>query len=276
MDAESATASLDPGETTRVRKATELLESRGAGEKLMSRWIDALVEANEDPGYRAWFTRRFNEVILSGDLGTVTTREEYERASVELNRGRLLNAGVPRVYVGMNYADVKPRPDVPGFSTALECARSYSTDIDSNLDTGRGLTFAGDPGTGKTMLSALILKAAVAAGADVMFMRAYSMFEGLKPGDNAESFRRRLCTVPLLGVDDLGNEYRTEWTLCEFDALISERHAKERSTIISTNYYPDELERVYAPRVIDRLCERGPALDLRGPSWRAKCCDSVV
>lgn len=269
MDVELAMANLDPTETTRVRKATELLESRGADEELISRWIAALVEASEDPGYRSWFTRRFNEVILSGDLGAVTTHEEYERASMEHNRDRLLGAGVPRVYVGMNYEDVTPRSDVPGFPTALECARSYSTDIDSNLDTGRGMTFAGDPGTGKTMLSALILKAAVAAGADVMFVRAYSMFEGLKPGDNAESFRRRLCTVPLLAVDDLGNEYRTEWTLCEFDALISERHAKELSTIISTNYYPDELEQVYAPRVLDRLCERGPVLDIRGLSWRA-------
>lgn len=266
MAAASVTARPNPGEITRVGKATELLKSRGASEELILRWIDALVEAEEDPGYRSWFTKRFNSCLLSGNLEAVTSREEYERASVELNCDRLLAAGVPRVYVDMNYEDVTPRPNVSGFTEALEGAKSYSAGIASNLANGKGLTFAGDPGTGKTMLTALTLKAA--ADADILFIRARSLFEGLKPGDNAESLRRRLYTVALLAIDDLGGEYRTEWTMCEFDALVSERHAEERSTIFTTNYYPGELAKVYAPRVLDRLREVNRIYEIKGKSYR--------
>lgn len=290
MDAESVMVSLDPTKKEKARRVAEILESHGAGEELIARWVGALAEASEDPDYWSWFVRRFNECVKSHgplisrednecvkshELEAVASREEYERyveeherCAEELHRRRLLEAGVPWVYVDMEYTDIKPRTDVPGFSAALEGAMAFSADLADNLSTGRGLTFAGDPGTGKTLLPALILKAAVRANIHVMFVRAHSMFEGLKPGDDADSFRESLYTVPLVVVDDLGTEYRSEWTLCEFDALVSERHAAERSTIISTNYYNVELAKVYAPRVIDRLNERNTVFEFRGSSYR--------
>lgn len=70
--------------------------------------------------------------------------------------------------------------------------------------------------------------------------------------------------------DDIGAEYVSDWSRSEVDAAVSARNARRLSIIATSNLSAAELARTYSPRVIDRLRERGLALEIRGSSWRAR------
>jgi len=184
-------------------------------------------------------------------------------------RSKLKELGIPHDLLDMTFDKVNPRQDVPGFSQALTYCRSFAIDIADHLDAGHGVTLFGDPGLGKSLFAALIVFAADEyMGGYTYFTSARRMFDSLKPGDMAELNLRRLMGPGLLVIDDTGNEYRSEWTLCNFDAIISDRYAAMKSTILTSNYYADEFAKVYAPRVIDRLRERNKEFELKGKSYR--------
>ncbi len=52
---------------------------------------------------------------------------------------------------------------------------------------------------------------------------------------------RRLCSVDLLHLDDLGAERRTEWVLEQLYSIVNERWQDERSIVVTTNLDLDEL-----------------------------------
>src|SRR5918994_1013093 len=75
-------------------------------------------------------------------------------------------------------------------------------------------------------------------------------------GDNYLAFFRRLCSVDLLVLDDLGAEKQTEWVLEQLYSIVNERW-QDRSTIVVTTNLPDP-----DPQSASHLLARG-ARDLR-------------
>ena len=75
-----------------------------------------------------------------------------------------LGTGVPKRFRGVSF-DRKPICDLEPL--ILRHVRGFVSDIDENLDRGRGLWFHGDVGTGKTSLAMLVAQAADAAGRSV-------------------------------------------------------------------------------------------------------------
>ena len=53
--------------------------------------------------------------------------------------------------------------------------------------------------------------------------------------DNYLGFFRRLCTVDLLVLDDLGAEKQTEWVLEQLYSIVNERWQDRRSIVVTTN-----------------------------------------
>jgi DNA replication protein DnaC len=66
---------------------------------------------------------------------------------------------------------------------------------------------------------------------------------------------RKLTTVDLLHIDDLGAEKRSDWVLEQLYALINERYENERAILVTTNLNEPELIDQIGRRTVSRLVE---------------------
>jgi DNA replication protein DnaC len=246
----------------------EFLERQNRGD-LVPRYQAALEESDAEVRRRCWVKDQVNRIarfeLPIEDVPDAAAWRTYTK-SVVTNRLRL--AGVPPDFVSMTWTDVKPQPGVKGFDGAVKTCRAFSENITEHLDNGDSLVLCGTVGVGKSLLATLICRGAREGGRTVLFARTRALLDRLKDWDNAFDFREELEAADLLVLDDLGAEYASDWTRAEVDALVSARHADRRSLIVTTNLSPVDLAKLYSPRVLDRLRERGPALEIRGPSYR--------
>ena len=123
----------------------------------------------------------------------------------------------------------------------LRQVRAFVRAIDENLEKGRGLWFDGPVGTGKTSLAILVAKAAKDAGRSYAVYPVPRLLAEIKrtfdrdASDTYLGFFRRLCTVDLLVLDDLGAEKQTEWVLEQLYSIVNERWQDRRSIVVTTN-----------------------------------------
>jgi DNA replication protein DnaC len=144
----------------------------------------------------------------------------------------------------------------------LRRVRAFTRSVEENLDGGRGLWFDGPVGTGKTSLAILVAKAAKDAGRTYAVYPVPRLLAEIKrtfdrdSSDTYLGFFRRLCTVDLLVLDDLGAEKQTEWVLEQLYSIVNERWQDRRSIVVTTNV-PDP-----DPEAPLRLLKQG-AVELR-------------
>ena len=141
----------------------------------------------------------------------------------------------------------------------LRQVRGFTRSIEENLEAGRGLWFDGPVGTGKTSLAILVAKAAKDAGRSYAVFPVPRMLAEIKrtfdrdASDSYMGFFRRLCTIDLLVLDDLGAEKQTEWVLEQLYSIVNERWQDRRSIVVTTNV-PDP-----DPEAPLRLLKQGTA-----------------
>jgi len=170
-----------------------------------------------------------------------------------------LGSGIPKRYRGVSF-ERKPIADLDPI--VLRPVREYVRRIDEQLEAGRGLWFSGDVGTGKTSLAMLVSKAALEAGHSVAIYSVPRLLAEIKETfdrDSAGSYMqlfRRLVSVDLLHLDDLGAERPTEWVLEQLYSIVNERWQDQSSIIVTTNLpSPGELREQVGPRTVSRLVE---------------------
>jgi DNA replication protein DnaC len=123
----------------------------------------------------------------------------------------------------------------------LRRVRAFTREMERNVDEGKGLWFDGPVGTGKTSLAILVAKAAKEAGRSYAVYPVPRLLAEIKrtfdrdASDNYLGFFRRLCTVDLLVLDDLGAEKQTEWVLEQLYSIVNERWQDRRSIVVTTN-----------------------------------------
>lgn len=154
--------------------------------------------------------------------------------------------GIPRRYWDARY-DYFPS----GSSQRLVLDNYLHPDkIRYNVSQGIGLMLYGANGTGKTSLTSIILKRARRYGFDCFFGSAFDLFEAFAnkvPFDEGVSLWDWCKQVDLLVIDDLGHEGES-WNHKEsrlFEVLLRHRTDDLKSTIVTTNLYPDEFEKQY-------------------------------
>ena len=122
------------------------------------------------------------------------------------------------------------------------------------------LLLSGDPGLGKTFLSACIARVVSETGHSVVYDTAAHIFERFE----AQKFSRdetggadedvsRLLRCDLLIIDDLGTELTTEFVRSAFYQIVNTRLMTNKKTIISTNLSPAELSRRYGANILSRI-----------------------
>ena len=113
----------------------------------------------------------------------------------------------------------------------------------------------------------LVSKHAIEAGYSVAIYslpRLLARIRRTYDGDAGElsylEFFRRLTSVDLLHIDDLGAEKRSDWVLEQLYAIVDERYASNRSIVVTTNLEVDRARG--ADRRAHRLAARR---DVRRP-----------
>lgn len=122
------------------------------------------------------------------------------------------------------------------------------------------LLLSGDPGLGKTFLSACIARVVSENGFSVVYDTATTIFacyEAAKfrrdEDDSSDEDVARYENCDLLILDDLGTEMTTTFVQSALYQLINSRLLSGKKTIISTNLNPDELGRRYSRQIQSRL-----------------------
>lgn len=185
---------------------------------------------------------------------------------------RRLDAGIPKRFRGVSW-DRKPIVDLdPALIAHL---RSYTAEISKHLDEGRGLWLTSPTnGTGKSSVAMLVAKAAAAAGRSTAVYALPTLLARIRATYDQEGMSylelfERLTSVDLLVLDDVGAERRTEWVLEQLYAIVNERWAEMRATVITTNMLQAELEAQLGARTVSRFAEMcGEQLPVDGTDQR--------
>ncbi len=120
------------------------------------------------------------------------------------------------------------------------------------------LFLTGDPGLGKTFLSACIARVVSEAGFSVVYDTAVTIFADFENakfgrGEDAAAAVERYLACDLLILDDLGSELTSQMSQSALYTLINSRLAADRHTVISSNLSMDEVRRRYQPMIASRL-----------------------
>ncbi|MFI2078610.1 ATP-binding protein [Streptomyces triculaminicus] len=148
------------------------------------------------------------------------------------------------------------------------------------------LVLNGNIGTGKTHEAYGALRRIAESGParyELIATTAPDMYGRLRPGGSdkgTEYELRRLASVPLLLLDDLGTEKLSEWTEEATYRLLNERYNQCRPLIVTTNLPvraprdnhgqptgPDLVTRL-GERLASRLAEASTVITLTGPDRR--------
>ena len=117
------------------------------------------------------------------------------------------------------------------------------------------LLLMGGTGLGKTHLSSAIAKEVINAGYAVIYDSAQNVFGEYEDNHfgRAKTDVKRFENADLLIIDDLGAEFVSSFSVAAFYNLLNVRTLNGRSTIVSTNLSPKELNRNYQERITSRL-----------------------
>ncbi|MCL2855975.1 MAG: ATP-binding protein [Defluviitaleaceae bacterium] len=148
---------------------------------------------------------------------------------------------------------ISPRSNMERiFTVALKFTENFNTSFEN-------LLLYGETGLGKTHLSNCIAREMLNKGRTVLYTSASQLFrhvEDLRFGrggaKNADVLNMAY-DADLLIIDDLGTEFITTVTTTELFNFINIRLLKRKSTIISTNLSPNDLEGIYSDRITSRI-----------------------
>jgi len=167
-----------------------------------------------------------------------------------------------KVYDGMDFSEYKPGV----IDEALEKAKSFA-EFPDFIANGVGLMLLGSPGLGKTALTKSICRHIN----DHAFISAPQLTRIIR-GQSSEKniIIQRLISATLLVIDDLGQEYGSDFSDSEFDYIVSERERNNLSMIITSNLFLSDLEGAegYTERITDRLKARCFVVEMKGESYR--------
>jgi DNA replication protein DnaC len=211
---------------------------------------------------------------------------ECREARLKRGRSRGVASAIPARYRGVSF-DRPPVTDMArDMSTrhVVQATQAYIDGLEDNLAAGRGFWLMGNTGTGKTTLGMLVAKSALAAGKTVgvyftpkLLTRIRQTYQETESNSAYDDFFRRVTSVDLLYIDDLGSERHTDWVVEQLYALVNERYESQLPMLVTSNSDSDvdkgqrQLEEQIGSRTVSRLVEIcSDPLPLFGPDRRVQ------
>lgn len=135
---------------------------------------------------------------------------------------------------------------------------------------GMGLLLCGEPGNGKTHLSASVLKAVAAQEFSTSFVIVADLLQKRKDSIKGSmgDYLKVLQSVDLLVFDDLGRNEMRDFDISFIFSVINSRYNNMKPTVITSNMLPAEWAEKDHGRVYDRLKECSMTLINKAESER--------
>lgn len=138
---------------------------------------------------------------------------------------------------------------------ALQTCKRYAQSF--TLKSGN-LLFNGNPGLGKTFLSACIARTVADNGYSVVYETAVHLFNCLEEAkfsgsEEAKRQAEKYTACDLLIIDDLGTEMTTQFVISALYTVLNDRLLGNLPTVVSSNLPAGEFTLRYSPKVSSRL-----------------------
>ena len=208
------------------------------------------------------------------------------RCRAEDRRAKLLEAArIPHRYERSSLANYQV---TPGNGSQLRAFNYAFKLVDEYPAVERGLLFTGPVGTGKTHLSAAILRGLVEKGVPCLFYEFGALLKEIQNSYNPVSQASELDVLApvyeteVLVLDELGASKPTDWVRDTIRQIICTRYNERRLTIFTTNYgdarrQPEEetLEDRVGVRLRSRLYEMCRTVVVEGEDYRRRLAEPV-
>ena len=161
--------------------------------------------------------------------------------------------------------------DGHGNPQIMQAARKYAENFQQHLADGMGLLFHGGVGTGKTFLAGCIANAVLAQGYKVKMTNFSTVADEMWAVPDKAEYIADLARYPLLILDDLGVERKSEYMQEMVYKIVNARYVAGAPVIVTTNLTPDELTKTADlgyRRTYDRLIEKCLPIEVDGRSRR--------
>lgn len=203
------------------------------------------------------------------------------RCRAQEQRRRLLEAArIPARYARCTLANYLPDPcqgtQLQAFNYAFKLVDEYPA-------VERGLLFMGPVGTGKTHLSAAILRGLAEKGVPCMFYEFGALLKEIQNSYNPVSQASELGVLApvyeteVLVLDELGASKPTDWVRDTMMQVIGTRYNERKLTIFTTNYQDarpqpaeETLEDRIGVRLRSRLYEMCRTVIIEGEDYRRR------
>ena len=201
--------------------------------------------------------------LTSEDLKVLAEEDEKEAERImEITLKTALNEmKVPTDYRSKRYSNY----DNP------ELAMKVKKIVDLKLS----VVLSGTTGLGKTHLAvASLLHMMKRYDKKPLFLSAPELFvelrDRIKNNVTEQSIIDRYLRTPLLVVDDLGVETKTDRSVETFYSIIDGRSRSNRQLIITSELTIKEIGEIYGDRLASRLCGMGEYIRFEGDDYRIK------
>ncbi len=152
----------------------------------------------------------------------------------------------------------------------LDSCRKYAQSFNAHSP---NLMFMGRTGLGKTHLSLAIANVAINKGYSVIYGTSQNIISDLQnenfgKQDKLLYTKDEVLNTDLLIIDDLGTEFKSNYSVSCIYNIINTRILKKIPTIISTNYDHDVFYEFYDMRIMSRIAGEYSTLILEGNDIR--------
>ena len=164
------------------------------------------------------------------------------------------HAAIPARYKRCNFDSYVMESE--GQRKAVSAARRYASDFKENLELGRCLMMVGDPGTGKTHLSAAIAMNVIDQGYSAVYVTMNEVIDAVIESYGERGKRHTLNNFrqpDLLILDEVGRQKGTDHDRSIMFELISRRYDDMKPTLLVTNLDLEELKQYLDRATRDRL-----------------------
>lgn len=150
----------------------------------------------------------------------------------------------------------------------------YLSNLETNLEEGKGLYLYGSTGLAKTGMASIVLIEALRTGRSGYFITLDGLVDlyagGWKSEDLKEQYKDVVLGTDVLVIDEVGNESKTNNQLVSgcFNDVLRKRFNNLQTTIITSNLYFKKTKDVYGEETYSILCESTTPYEFVGVDYR--------